>query len=461
MESLTKKDAESPTERIRELEAEVARLLDVQRSVADANAMAAELMVKLEETADDLNHANEELTAEHAQKVALHSAIRSALIVLDDDTHVTEWNEPAEQMFELAADKIIGCDFTGDAFAWPDQSVNDALNSCRQSGIPSKVDDIRFRKPCGATSRLALTITRLKDGDDVPMGFLILGDDVTEEKELHADLAQSQKMQSIGQLAAGIAHEINTPVQYVGDNLNFIQESFEDVKRIIACVETELENKEIPEKSRNHILSVLQEADWTFLLEEFPVAAVQALDGVHRVATIVRAMKEFSHPAADTKVASDLNRLIETTSIVASSQWKHVAELEMELGPGIGNIPCFPDQFNQVILNMIVNAAHAITDAAGNGAKGVIRIQTGKDDSFATIRISDNGSGMPEDVRERVFEPFYTTKEVGKGTGQGLSVAHDVVVCKHGGSISVESELGTGTTFIISLPIGNDTTVTE
>jgi PAS domain S-box-containing protein len=267
-----------------------------------------------------------------------------------------------------------------------------------------------------------------------------------ERDRLEDNLRQAQKLEAIGQLAAGIAHEINTPTQYVGDNLRFLKESFGELDSLLG---------QLVEVGGDAASKLIGEADFDYLKEEIPRALNQSLEGVDRVAKIVRAMKEFSHPARE-QTATDLNRAIQSTITVASNEWKYVAEIEMDLDTNLPAVHCSPAEFNQVVLNMIVNAAHAISDVVGDGGKGKgkIRVRTRSDGDFAIIEISDSGSGMPAHVQQRIFEPFFTTKEVGKGTGQGLAIAHNVIVDKHGGTIKVASSPGAGTTFSIRLPIG-------
>ncbi len=197
------------------------------------------------------------------------------------------------------------------------------------------------------------------------------------------------------------------------------------------------------------------EADVEYLMEEVPKAIDQSLEGVQRVATIVRSMKEFSHPGGADKQPADLNRAIESTITVARNEWKYVAEMVTDFDASLPLVPCLVGDFNQVILNMIINAAHAIRHVVGDntGEKGTITLTTRRDGDWAEIRLSDTGTGMPAEVRAKIFDPFFTTKDVGKGTGQGLAIARAVVVKKHGGRIDVESEVGQGTTFIIRLPI--------
>jgi PAS domain S-box-containing protein len=267
-----------------------------------------------------------------------------------------------------------------------------------------------------------------------------------ERDRLEDNLRQAQKLEAIGQLAAGIAHEINTPTQYVGDNLRFLKESFGELDSLLG---------QLVELGGSPARSALSEADFDYLKEEIPRALNQSLEGVDRVAKIVRAMKEFSHPARE-KTATDLNRAIQSTITVASNEWKYVADIEMDLDANLPSVHCSPAEFNQVVLNMVVNAAHAISDVVGDGGKGKgkIGVKTRSDGEWAVIEISDSGSGMPAHVQQRIFEPFFTTKEVGKGTGQGLAIAHNVIVDKHGGTIKVASAPGKGTTFTIRLPIG-------
>jgi signal transduction histidine kinase len=194
-----------------------------------------------------------------------------------------------------------------------------------------------------------------------------------------------------------------------------------------------------------------------YLLEESPRASAQALDGVQRVAEIVRAMKEFSHPGTGVKVAADLNQAIRSTTTVARNEWKYVAELVTELDPSIPMLMCLPGELNQALLNLVVNAAHAIADhkeTTGELEPGLITISTSSTEDMVEIRVQDSGAGIPEEIRQRIFDPFFTTKEVGRGTGQGLTFVHSIVVDKHGGTVTFETERGVGTTFIIRLPHG-------
>lgn len=283
-------------------------------------------------------------------------------------------------------------------------------------------------------------------------------EDITERKSLQEQLLQAQKLESIGQLAAGIAHEINTPTQYIGDNTRFVRDAFEDLKCLWDKFQELAEAARANEGCRSilgDISETMAKVDASFLIDEIPKAIDQALEGASRVATLVAAMKEFSHPGSKEKTPIDLNHAIENTITVARNEWKYIADLETEFDKSLPQVSCLPGEFNQVILNLIVNAAHAIADALpkGSSGKGKIRVETRNLPTCAEIRISDTGTGIPEGIRNRIFDPFFTTKEVGKGTGQGLAIARSVVVDKHGGTIRFETEEGKGTTFILCLPL--------
>ena len=285
--------------------------------------------------------------------------------------------------------------------------------------------------------------------------YVVIIHDISEQKAIEVQLAHAQKMESIGSLAAGIAHEINTPIQYVGDNLHFLQEGMDafttligKYKELINNIESDTHYKE----SVNAIKELEEESDVDFFIDEIPDAIKQSIDGANRVSTIVKAMKKFSHPGEESKTMADINEIIESTVIVAKNEWKYVADLETDLDSSLPSIAIFPNDISQVILNLVVNASHAIGDVVKEGEKGKITLKTFYDDNSVTFTIGDTGSGIKPENYTKIFNPFFTTKEVGKGTGQGLAMAYTVITEKHKGSIDFQSELGKGTTFIITLP---------
>lgn len=277
--------------------------------------------------------------------------------------------------------------------------------------------------------------------------------DIHEARLMQLQAANASKLESIGELAAGIAHEINTPTQYVGDNVRFLGDAFASVEQCVDKMDELIAQhpESVPSAS---LREQLRSADLPYLREEIPKAIAQSLDGIQRIAKIVGAMKEFSHPGQD-RTPTDINHAIANTITVATNEWKYVAKVEVDLDASLPAVPVVPGEFNQVILNIIVNAAHAIADTRAPDAThmGRIHVVTRRLADWAEIRISDDGCGMPRHVQDRIFDPFFTTKPVGKGTGQGLSIAHNVIVKKHGGVILVNSEPGQGTTFTIRVPL--------
>jgi PAS domain S-box-containing protein len=280
--------------------------------------------------------------------------------------------------------------------------------------------------------------------------------DVSNQKHLETELSHARKLEAVGQLAAGIAHEINTPVQFVGDSIHFLEEAFEDQRDLIVKYRQAVEalGREVGHDALlGEIKEAEEAADFEYLQEHVPGSFVRCLDGLSRISSIVGAMKEFAHPDQREKIPADLNQALQATLIIAKNEYKYVAELQTELGE-LPQVLCHVGDLNQVFLNLIVNAAHAIGDVVGEtGAMGTIRARTAIDGDSVRIELGDTGCGIPEAVRDRVFDPFFTTKDVGRGSGQGLTIARSIVVDKHSGSLYFETEEGRGTTFIMRLPI--------
>ena len=396
-------------------------------------------------------------------------SIIDMLIVVTPDGRIATVNRATLELLRYTQEDLIGQSF-GVVMRDGDGQTSELIVSKR--ALPVKRSLLRGLVQDGSISNVeAVYLT--KDGREIPVvlsgsvmrsqngeirGIVCVAQDLTERRNLKVQLSHAQKLESIGQLAAGIAHEINTPTQFVGDNTRFLKDSFVDLTQLIQHFRQALDGSDgdrpWPERSEE-LRAAVAEADLDYLMEEIPKAIDQSLEGIERVAKIVRSMKEFSHPSGEKKQPVDLNKAIETTVTVARNEWKYVSEVETDLDASLPLVPCHAGDINQVILNMIVNAAHAIGTVVDDGGaeKGKIRIRTRQVGDHAEISISDTGMGMPEEVRSRVFDPFFTTKEVGKGTGQGLAISHNVIVRKHGGHIAVKSEPGKGTTFTIRLPL--------
>jgi signal transduction histidine kinase len=307
------------------------------------------------------------------------------------------------------------------------------------------LDDYRYMRLRGRVVERDASGTALR-----VVGTLV---DIHDARRMQMQAANASKLESIGELAAGIAHEINTPTQYVGDNVRFLGDVFATLEQCVNELATlsEQQRDSIPSAS---IRSCVQKADLPYLREEIPKAIAQSLEGVQRIAKIVSAMKEFSHPSQE-QTPTDLNHAIANTLTVATNEWKYVAVVDTQLDSTLPLVPVVPGEFNQVILNMVVNAAHAIAETRVQHPTrmGIIRIITRRLPDWAEISISDDGCGMASNIHDKIFDPFFTTKPVGKGTGQGLAIAHNVIVKRHHGTIGVRSEPGIGTTFTIRVPL--------
>jgi signal transduction histidine kinase len=398
----------------------------------------------------------ETLGAAHQGAEVFINAVPSILIGLGQDLSITRWNRAAAETFGLSADVVVGKQLADCGIQWLRPDMHTEIQSWASEQGSRRCEPLPFEMNDG-THLLGMTITPIQVKDEYRTKLLVIGTDTTNRSVLEERLRQAEKLESIGQLAAGIAHEINTPTQYIGDNVRFLKDAFQELNSLVANYDRLLQAAKVDAVSSEiveEVSAAITRVDVAYLSEEVPKAIDQSLEGVARVAKLVGAMRDFSHPDTKEKIPLDLNHAIDSTITVARNEWKYVSDVETEFDPSLPPLSCLPGEFNQVILNLIVNAAHAIGDVVKkeNKGKGKIKVQTRNCADWVEIRIQDTGSGIPEKIRARIFDPFFTTKEIGKGTGQGLSIARSVIVDKHGGTIHFESEEGKGTTFIIRLP---------
>lgn len=393
----------------------------------------------------------------HQQTETLLTSISSVLIGVDADDCITRWNSASEYTFGIQGHAVLGKEITESGIKWDWEEVKEQITTAREKSRPTRLEEIKYVRPDGKEGFLAITVNPLpRESKNTRHGYVLLATEITERRIMEGQLAQAQKLESIGQLAAGVAHEINTPVQYVGDNMRFVMSTMNDVLDSLEKAKALLElNKkhQFDDDLMQELDALLQSSKFRFEMEEMPDAIEESLNGIERIAVIVRAMKEFSHPGSREKKPVDINRAITNTVTVTQNEWKYVAEIVKDLQPNLPLVPCLPAELNQVLLNMIVNAAHAIGATVASGQKGRITLATAQKDDWVEICVSDTGCGIPPKIQNRIFDPFFTTKEVGKGTGQGLAIAHDVIVKKHQGTITLQSEPGKGTTFFIRLPL--------
>ncbi len=392
----------------------------------------------------------------HTTVEALLDRLPQLALLLDENHHPLHINRVAQQLLGLRPEQIRGAALRLCPIPWDWERLEPLLlpRALRSGG--GRIPDLRFDHADGRAGVLDLHLLPLHEGEDRAK-VLLLAEDVTQRRGLEARQQLARQMASIGQLASGIAHEINTPTQYVGDNLQFLGESFEDLRGLLDAVSAVLDGPDrdsLPAHTQGELDAAREHADLDYLLDEVPRAVQQAREGIRRIATIVGAMREFSHGGSREKTVVDINRCVRSTVTVARNEWKYLSQLKLELSENLPAIPTLAAELNQVLLNLLINAVHAIgaTGPGEGGELGTITFRTQRVGDHIVISVQDDGCGIPHELQGRIFEPFFTTKPVGQGTGQGLAISHTIVVDKLGGQLVFESEPGIGSTFTIKLP---------
>ena len=428
------------------------RIVREKKARESAELILERKSLELHETSVAAQEAARQLHAQNVKVQAILDYAAEGIITVDEFGKITSFNPAAIRIFGYQPEEITDESLTK---LVPDFSENECRSILEAENGVQESRERKGRRLDGSEFILEISFSSVEDTDS-PMVIAFVRDR-TKRKHLESQLALAQKMESVGQLAAGIAHEINTPIQYVGDNAKFLKDAFADLDDLLELyqhlsrsLEANAHSAELIEK----IKAQTESADLEFVREEVPLAIDQAIAGADRVASIVRAMKEFSHPGLTERSAFDVNSAIESTIAVSRNEWKYVAEIETDLSQSLPLAMGFPGDLNQAFLNMIVNAAHAIEKRLETEPdhEGIIRVKTRCIDQWIEISISDNGTGIAKEDQQRIFDPFFTTKPVGKGTGQGLSITHNVIVEKHGGDLEVQSTPGEGTTFTFRIP---------
>lgn len=376
----------------------------------------------------------------------------SGLIELDGDGKIVRCNHAAAHVLGVSCDDAMGNRLDELSVNWSSAEWSGELTSMDHGEISSW--EIEFTDVAGSLRWIKVQRPSVSDQTDRQ---ILCIDDVTAQRLMHSQLDQSQRLESVGQLAAGVAHEINTPMQYIGDNVRFVSKTIDKLATLMECLPSLADDSVSDEDllEIRHALTVgLPVRKVRKSLAQIPEALSDSLEGVQAVAKIVAAMKEFCHPGGEDPSELCVNHIVESSVTVARNEWKYASKLEMDFEADIPPVLGYPSELGQAILNMIVNAAHAIADRVEKGdfEQGLIKVSTKSDDDWVQITIQDNGGGIPEAAQSQVFEPFFTTKEVGRGTGQGLAIARSVVTHKHGGELSFEVTPSEGTTFTIRIP---------
>jgi signal transduction histidine kinase len=415
-------------------------------ALVDATYLQADEERRMNEHVSRLS--SQELHSAYAQMRSLVNALPDTCVHLAADGMITNCQGSVTQLGGAPTWSLVGKHIGVTALApVADQLLRAAAAS--HTGCDARQIDVKLGDGDGA-SWLEIRVAPT-DAD----GCVLIVRDVTMQRRSQAHAAQAQKLEAIGQLAAGIAHEINTPTQYIGDNLRFLRDAFAQIEQLLTAVAA-IDEAADPARGLEPLLAARQSLDLGFLQAECPLALTQSLDGVERVSHIVYSMKEFAHPDRGEKSAVDLNRVVSSATTVSRNEWKYVAELQLELGQ-LPQIPAYAGDLGQVVLNLVVNAAHAIKARFAGGEKaGRITLRTLALADRVVLEVQDNGSGIAPQHRERVFEQFFTTKPVGQGTGQGLALVRRIVVERHGGWITFDTREGEGTTFRIELSTEGD-----
>ena len=412
------------------------------------------LETTIEDKTRELYQEHQRLERSHEYLVAVIDTMQSFFFVLDEQLKIKLVNLSVCNRLNWKKEELIGVPVTR---VLPVQFLSEIITFDGEEKLEERGKDLTLTTKEGKPVPVLVSYSPLYTGEKKNFNLVIVASDLSKYKDLETQLQHAQKLEAIGQLSAGVAHEINTPIQYVGDNTHFVQEAFGELKEILSAYQ-ELEEKTAQTSDCAEINKKIQEAkesaDFEFIIEEIPESLKQSLEGVEKVATIVSAMKEFSHPGSKERQFVQINKILESAVVISRNEWKYKSECSTSFADNLPDVPCYPNELSQVLLNLLINAAHAINESleGSDDTFGQISVSSSLEGDRIKIEISDNGCGIPEGIQSRIFEPFFTTKEVGKGTGQGLALAHNIIVKKHLGEIGFKSKEGEGTTFFILLP---------
>lgn len=404
-----------------------------------------------EEVAPIVLHARMErvLRDSRARLLAMTSSLYEGIMLVDQDGRILFANRSASQLLEddtLAErhmDEVVSSLVQNERVDF----LHGPLQRALDNGETVVDEDAFFVIGAGRRLNVAYAAAPLVDGGRT-LGVILSFRSIEALKKAQRDAAQASRLASVGQLAAGIAHEINTPIQYISDNLSYIHDTFSELTNLVDAL-----REAVAGTDRTEVVEeILSNHEVELVFQDITIAAAQSLEGANHVAHIVRSMKTFSHPGTTSKVLVNINQTIDSTLAVSRSEWKQVASVETDLAPDLPQVACYPADVSQVLLNLIINAAHAVA-GRGAGELGLIRVSTRQNGDYVEIRVADNGPGVPADIRESIFDPFFTTKEVGKGTGQGLAICLDVVTRRHGGRLFLDPDVDCGATFVVRLPL--------
>lgn len=411
---------------------------DTRTRLARAESQIAILESMLRDRSKEATRIDNSLRVAHEFMRAIYRAMPGALFVVGETGTIEDANDSFLHLLGARLDEVLG----ESAAMWFEVPPAFAAIVAGPPNQAAERSERVLRTRRGDLVPIMFSATPLRVPGERRRSIVCVAVDISERKRIEADLRQAQKLESVGRLAAGVAHEINTPLQFVSDSVRFLREAADDLFTIIDARRT----------SPDTATGLEQKVGLDELAASVPEAFERAIDGLGRVATIVRSLNLFAHPHRH-MVPADLTEAIRSTVTVATSEYKMIADVELDLEP-LPLVECQLGEINQVVLNLVINASHAIADAVrGTSRRGRITVRTRAMGDHVSISISDTGGGIPDSVRERIFDPFFTTKEIGRGTGQGLAIARTVICELHGGEITFDTEIGAGTTFHLWLPV--------
>jgi len=446
----------------------IRNIWSTDNKLRDEIEVRTKIQLELQKYQETLEKIVEERTSELIKSEARTQAIVKntpvAIISMDLEGNIISFNPHAESIFGYQESEILGQSMTKLIPPESRQQHTDGIQhfiKTGESNILNQLVEAKALHQSGKTFPIELRVNVMNFDNETFFTGMI--NDVSEQKAMRSQLLQAQKLESVGQLAAGIAHEINTPMQYITDNTVFIKEAWEDLQEVQKLSNKLFQSVQEHKNDQHSVLDELhtlkEDIDLEYILEEMPTTLNQTLEGLQQVAKIISAMKSFSHPGKENKTATNLNTIISNTITISRNEWKYSADIESKLDDSLANIQVYPDLLGQVLLNLIVNAAHAINNKLQatdtNQAidkNGILIVTSSQDDNQQIIEVIDNGGGINETIKDKVFDPFFTTKDVGQGTGQGLSMAYSIITEKHNGKLEFTNNNIGGTTFKISLP---------
>jgi signal transduction histidine kinase len=388
----------------------------------------------------------------NAETEGFLSAVGAILVEIAPDDRIVRWNDAAAEMLGLAKHAAIGASAAGITLPWRGALVLDAVHEVRRTLTSRRIDDLPYTTPDQASGTLTMTVSPVDAEPGTVPRVVLLAVDVTRRRSLEEHAARSLKFEALGVLAAGVAHEINGPLQFVTDNLHFLSDTIGRARTAVAACKAALEGGDADGVPR--ALAALGDADLTYCLEESERATAETFEGVDRVTNLVRSMREFSHTSPRALAPLDLNHLLQMTITLTRHEWKYSAEVETAFAPDLPFVVGCRDDLQVAFMNLLLNAARAIAERFGGGPdRGTLRVATSVVGDRVVVRISDTGTGIHPQVLGRVFDPFFTTKPVGEGAGQGLAITRTIIEKRHRGQIKIESEYGVGTHVDVVLPI--------